>query len=236
VRKLLLLLGFVVGAILGLPIAILVIFPVSLYRGARAVHASGTLYRASISNHPTLAGPALVRLSGAFTPSTSTAHDILGLAIRFQKTLSDDPKDGDQDLLLGTFTSFSTARRSLATTDAADFLANAYASVTPWTRADGTVTTFTIPAAKPAAPAADNLDRIARLDADIAANRATLSLQSDGAVVATVTLTARSDADPRLLRESMFRTGRGIRPLGIRNGLRATIYPISQLARRLRGG
>jgi hypothetical protein len=234
--RLVLLLGFVVGAILGLPIAILVIFPVSLYRGARAVHASGTLYRATVSNHPTLSGPALVRLSGAFTPSTATAHDILGLAIRFQKEASDDPRAGDQDLLLGTFTSFATARASLASTDAADFLANAYSSVTPWTRTDGTVTTFTIPAAKQPDPAATGGDRLARLDADIAAGRAAWSLQSAGAPVATITLTGRSDGDPRLLRESMFRTGRGLRPLGIRNGLRAVIYPISQLARRLRGG
>jgi hypothetical protein len=34
----------------------------------------------------------------------------------------------------------------------------------------------------------------------------------------------------------MFRQGRAIRPVGFRNGVRATVYPISQLARRLRGG
>jgi len=45
-------------------------FPISLYRGARVVHAEGVVCRAeNVARDPVgqrLAGPALVRLSGAF--------------------------------------------------------------------------------------------------------------------------------------------------------------------------
>jgi hypothetical protein len=55
-------------------------------------------------------------------------------------------------------------------------------------------------------------------------------------VIAELRLVERMPIDDRLLRASMFRQGRGVRPLGLRNGIRATVYPISQTARRLRGG
>jgi hypothetical protein len=34
----------------------------------------------------------------------------------------------------------------------------------------------------------------------------------------------------------MLRTARGLVPTGFRNGIRLVAYPVSQLARRLRGG
>ena len=49
-------------------------------------------------------------------------------------------------------------------------------------------------------------------------------------------LVERLASDATTLRASMFRQGRSLRPLGLRNGIRATVYPLSQLARRLRGG
>jgi hypothetical protein len=55
-------------------------------------------------------------------------------------------------------------------------------------------------------------------------------------VVGELRLVTRAALDDRGLRASMFRQGRGVRPLGLRNGIRATVYPISQAARRLRGG
>jgi hypothetical protein len=64
-----LLILFAIGAVFGLAIG-LVIFPTSLVRGARAVHAEGVVCRAEIvAQDPAgqrLVGPALVRLSGAF--------------------------------------------------------------------------------------------------------------------------------------------------------------------------
>nr|MDQ3370751.1 hypothetical protein [Myxococcota bacterium] len=68
--------------------------------------------------------------------------------------------------------------------------------------------------------------------------RFTLSVHAGGAAteVAELRLLERLPIDDRTLRTSMFRQGRAVRPLGLRNGIRATVYPFSQLARRLRGG
>jgi hypothetical protein len=233
---------FAAGAVLGLVLGP-VVFAVSGWRAARAVHADGVVCRAEITARDPcaarLAGPALVRLSGALAPQTTTGSDVLGLVIRMQRTASDDPARGDQDLLLGSFESFHTAGRDRARTDAGDYLANHYSTVTPWwLTGHGAVILRLVP--PPAAPASRGSDRLARLDADLAADRARFSLAVDtpagGSTVAELRLIARLAIDDRALRASMFRHGRGLRPLGLRNGIRATVYPISQLARRLRGG
>jgi hypothetical protein len=232
---------FVVGAVLGLAIGV-VVFAISLVRRARAVHAEGVVCRAELTARDPagerLVGPALVRLSGALEGARSSS-DILGLDIRMQRSASSDPRNGDQDLLLGTFESFLTASGDRARTNAGDFLANRYSTVTPWwlTR-EGPVRLRLIP---PAPAAADRgTDRLARLDADLAAGRARFDLAlGTGAaerVIAELWLVERIAIDDRALRASMFRQGRGVRPLGFRNGIRATVYPISQTARRLRGG
>jgi hypothetical protein len=92
----------------------------------------------------------------------------------------------------------------------------------------------------PPAAADRGSDRLARLDADLATGRAGFTLMvgtgSGELALADVQLTERVDIDGRRLHESMFRHGRGVRPLGLRNGIRATVYPMSQAARRLRGG
>lgn len=231
---------FAIGALLGLVLGV-VIFPVSLYRRARAVHAEGVVCRAELVAHgpeiAALAGPALVRLSGAFEGQRSTAADVLGLDLRLQRAASDDPRTGDQDLLFGTFESFASAGRDRARTNVGDYLANAYSTVTPWWVAGhGAVILRLI--APPAQPAERGADRLARLDADLAAGRArfALAITSAAQVVGELRLVARAELDDRGLRASMFRHGRGVRPLGLRNGIRATVYPLSQAARRLRGG
>ena len=234
---------FGIGALLGIAVGA-VIFFISLYRGARAVHAEGVVCRAQLSARdpvigPQLAGPALVRLSGAFEGNATTGTDVLGLDIRMQRTASDDGRVGDQDLLLGTFESFTTARRDRAATNAGDYLANRYSTVTPWwVMGTGPAILRLAPAQAVAADRAP--DRIARLDADLAADRArmVLSVHADGAAteVAELRLVERLPADAHALHTSMFRQGRALRPLGLRNGIRATVYPLSQLARSLRGG
>jgi len=233
---------FALGAVLGLVVG-LVIVPVSLYRAARAVHADGVVCRAElVARDPRaadLAGPALVRMSGALEPQATTGSDVLGLCIRMQREASDDAARGDQDLLLGTFESFHTAGRDRAHTAAGDYLANRYSTVTPWWLTSyGPVILRLVP--PPAAPAARGSDRLARLDADLAADRARFSLAvntpAGQATLAELRLIERLAIDDRALRASMFRQGRGLRPLGLRNGIRATVYPMSQLARRLRGG
>jgi hypothetical protein len=235
---------FAIGAVLGLVIGV-VIFPVSLYRGARAVHADGVVCRAElIARGPAgqhLAGPALVRLSGAFGGQASAGSDVLGLDIRMQRTASADVRHGDQDLLLGSFESFATAGRDRANTNVGDYLANRYSTVTPWwVGSHGPVILRLVPLAPAALPADRGADRLARLDADLAADRARFELAvgtGDARVaIAELRLVERIATDDRGLRASMFRQGRGVRPLGLRNGIRATVYPMSQTARRLRGG
>jgi hypothetical protein len=232
---------FVVGALLGLAVA-LVIIPISLVRGARAVHAEGVMCRAEIAaRHPIgerLAGPALVRLSGVFESQTA-GSDVLGLDIRMQRTPSSDARHGDQDLLLGSFESFATASRDRASTNAGDYVSNRYSTVTPWwVPIYGPVVLRLVPPA--GLPASRGADRLARLDADIAADRARFTLAvdtgDDERAIAELRLIERVAIDDRKLRASMFRQGRGMRPLGLRNGIRATVYPLSQIARGLRGG
>jgi len=229
---------FAIGAAIGLALS-LVIVPVSLCRRARAVHAEGVVCRAELTTRDpalaALAGPALVRLSGAFEAEGSTGSDVLGLELRLQRAASDDPRSGDQDLMFASFESFATAARDRARTDVGDYLANRYSMVTPWwlPGRGGVVLKLAPP---PAQPAARGADRLARLDADLAADRARLPLTLAGEPVGELRLVARLAIDDRTLRASMFRHGRGVRPLGLRNGIRATVYPLSQLARRLRGG
>jgi hypothetical protein len=235
---------FAIGGVLGLALAV-VIAPISLYRRARAVHADGVVCRAVvIAREPEgdrLAGPALVRLSGALA-GPDAASDVLGLELRMQRTASDDARIGDQDLVLGTFESFHTIARDRARTNAGDFLANAYSTVTPWwLPGHGPVILRLSPPSADGVPAADRAtDRLGRLTADLAADRARLVLTADVGnhriELAELRLISQLTTDGHALRASMCRAGRGLRPLGLRNGIRATLYPLSQLARRLRHG
>lgn len=227
--------GYVVGMVLGAPIA-LVIFVVSLVRKARAVHAEGLVCRGALtSSVPELNGPALVRLSGAFTGLRDTAPDVLGVMLRLQATAVDDAAIGDQDLPLASFESFATARRDRAATIATSFVANHYASVTPWTVRGRAAIIRLIPTTTETAA-----DRPASLEADLAADRAVWQLalgdRARPEVIGSLRLSARLTIDDRPLRASLRRHARGIRPCGIRNGIRAVVYPMSQAARRLRGG
>lgn len=235
---------FVIGALIGVVVGAVVFF-ISLYRGARAVHAEGVVCRAELVAcdsvvGPRLAGPALVRLSGAFEGPATTGTDVLGLDIRMQRTADRDGRVGDQDLLLGTFESFLTAKRDRAKTNTRDYLANEYSTVTPWWVMGQGPATLRLTAVHPPAPVERGADRIARLDADLGADRARMLLSvhrgDTATIVAELRLVERLAADARTLRASMFRQGRALRPLGLRNGIRSTVYPLSQLARGLRGG
>lgn len=246
-RALVLWVLFAVGAVAGFVLGVIAIFWVSLIRGARAVHADGVVCRAELIAHdalvgPRLAGAALVRLSGAFEPQDTTGKDVLGLDLRLRRPAqagSLDATIGEQDLPLGTFESFITAARDRDRTDAVDYLDNRYSSVTPWWVPGVGPTVFHL-LPPPPRPRDRGADRIARLDADLVDDQARLgvSVEMNGGMidVAELRLIERLPIDGRALRVSMFRQGRAIRPVGFRNGVRATVYPISQLARRLRGG
>lgn len=238
---------FAVGALVALTLLAVPIFLWSLIRGARAVHADGVVCRAEVvpidaAIGPRLAGPAVVRLGGAFKNEGETGSDVLGMAVRFRRSAGPiaseaDLADGDQDFLAGTFESFWTARKDQARTRVEDFLANEYSSVSVW-RIDG-AGPGKLRALPPSPAGSRTGSRIERLDADIAAGRAafTLEARTNGTrvPVAELRLLERLPHRGRALRISMFRTGRGLRPTGFRNGIRAVVYPVSQLARRLRG-
>ena len=129
-------------------------------------------------------------------------------------------------------------------TNVADYLANQYGSVAPWrVRGLGVMWLRAIP--DPTASVPKTGLRTERLEADIAAGRANFVLEArgapgpDGAVkrrLVQVRLTERLPADDPAHRISMFRSGRGVVPTGFRNGVRSVLYPVSQLARGLRGG
>lgn len=230
------LVGYAIGMLLGAPLA-LAIFVISFVRKARAVHAEGVVCRGELTSpFPALRGPALVRLSGAFTGARDTRPDVLGLMLRLQAHAVDDAAVGDQDLPLASFEGFATAGRDRDATIATSFVANHYASVTPWALPGrGAVILRLVPTTTATAA-----DRLASLDADLAAGRAAWQLalgdRAAPEVIGELRLIARLAIDDRPLRASLRRHGRGIRPLGIRNGIRAVVYPMSQLARRLRGG
>jgi hypothetical protein len=226
------------------------IFLWSLIKGARAVHADGVLCRAELVAvdavvGPRLAGPALARFSGALAREGAASPDILGLALRLRAAADADAgvDAGDQDLLVGTFESFRSAGADKARTRVDDYLANAYDTVTPW-RVDGLGVVRLRAVPGPARDPARGEDRRARLIADIAAGVAELALGAhpdDGGTgpltpIATIRITAVSPLEASGLHERLSRHGRGVTAVGFRNGIRRVVYPVSQLARRIRGG
>ncbi len=81
-------------------------------------------------------------------------------------------------------------------------------------------------------------DRVRHLDEGLTKDRArfivTLDDGKSSTEIAELRLIERTSLDGARLRASMFRAGRGIRAVGFRNGIRASLYPLSQLARRVR--
>jgi len=230
---------FVIGVMIGAVLAI-VIFVMAFRRRARAFHAQGTVCRGELTAlddvvGPVLAGSVRVRLSSASHDENSPEPSILGLAMKL---------GSDQDLPLASFESFMKASEATRTTDVADYLGNQFSSVTPWNvRGLGIVWLRAIP--DPAANVPKTGNRVERLAADIAAGRAAFRLEArggpgpDGALrarIAELRLVEKLPADDPGFRISMLRTGRGLVPTGLRNGIRVIDYPVSQLARRLRGG
>ena len=229
---------FVIGMVIAIVLA-LPIFLRSLVRGARSFHPRGTMCRAEIValDHDVgarLAGAATVRLSGSTGNENSTEQTVLGMAIKLPC---------GQDLPLATFEAFLRLADATKHTNVADYLANEFASVSPWNvRGLGVVWLRAVPSAPSDAASGT---RIERLDARIAAGHSTLVLEARDAPgpnapvrarLAEVRLVDRLAADDPRFVISMFHTGAGFIPTGLRNGIRAVVYPVSQLARHLRGG
>lgn len=231
-------LAFAAGVLVAIVVSIYIFFR-SLVRKARAFHPRGSVCRAEITAlddaiGPRLAGPARVRFSSSTADENALSPSIIGMAIKLD----------NQDLVVATFESFMKVNEATKTTNVADYMANQYGSVAPWrVRGVGPIWVRAIPSSE--SGKATTGTRTERLEADIAANRATFTLElRDGpgagdpvrARVAELRLLERFPDDDPAFRISMFNTGRGVVPTGFRNGLRALVYPVSQLARRVRGG
>jgi len=231
-RKLGLAILFGVGYVVAWIFVALPIYIISKRRHARAFHPQGTLCRAQVdSTELDLAGPAFVRLSGASGDEDSATRTIVGMAIKFS---------GGQDLPLASFESFLHVKTATANTDITDYLANTFASVSPWKLPDTGIVWFRARRVLPAGTSSSTeATRTARLRDDITQQRATIELEirsrpnADGPLIrklATITLTEILPEDPTF-RISMFHTGRHLVPTGFRNGVRAAVYPVSQRGR-----
>jgi hypothetical protein len=232
---------FIFGMAVGVAIS-WIIFLWALIKAARPIHFDGAVCKAQLTAIDQgagrrLDGPCLARLSGGLGKENSSGTDVLGFSVRCQKdTFSDDLRVGDQDLVFGTFKSFLSLPFTMKNVKTADYLANEYSSVTPWRVAGfGSVTLRANP---PRTEPRDGENRLARLDADIAAGTAVFTIEGrrggDWIALAKLTLVQRLPSDGKALRISMFRTGRQYIPTGARNGIRAVVYPVSQFARGLR--
>ncbi len=230
---------FVAGILAALIVSIYIFFR-SLYRARRAFHAYGSVCTAQITAldetvGPRLAGTARVRFSSSTAAENSPDASIIGLAIKIED---------QQDIVVATFESFMKVNEATKNTDITDYMRNQYGSVAPWRVPTlGPIWFRAIP--DPASNTPKTGSRTERLEADIAADRAKFVIEArtgpgpNDAVIkplAELRLLERLPDDDRNFKISMFNTGRGIKPTGFRNGVRVVVYPVSQLARRLRGG
>jgi hypothetical protein len=229
---------FVAGVLVALVVSIYIFFR-SLHRKGRAFHKWGSVCRAEITTldeelGKRFAGTARVRFSTSTAEENSPDPSIIGMAIKIEDT---------QDIVVATFEAFVKVNEATKNTNVADYMANQYGSVAPW-RVPGLGPIWFRAIPNPESGASTSGKRTERLEADIAAGRATFVIEArerpfaDGKVItrlAELRLLERLPDDESKFHISMFHTGRGIKPTGFRNGIRAVVYPVSQFARGLRG-
>ena len=241
---------FWLGAVLGVPVAP-VAFVAAFVMGRRVFHRSGVVCEAEVEPvHPkakALAGPAVVRLSGAGREEGSRSSDVLGIAMRFLRepiALPFDPStrlDGDQDLDLASFSGLMphAVWKSMQRTDVSDYLSNSYRSVSPFRVCDTwTGELWAVPGPLP--ESIEGTTRAERLASAIATGKARLDLEvrtsAQTIPIATVWLRRVWGTPSPQLRTSMMRHGRGLVAGGVRSGLRVPVYAASQAGRALRRG
>jgi hypothetical protein len=237
--------GVVLGWILGPVFGVM-----GLVRGARPLHPSGSTFRATVSVHSQtpldlralggrLAGPALVRFSGAIWKANETWPDVLGCAIRLQTDEHDGAEASaeDQDVLFATIQRPWTMPLAPFTTDVRDYLGNDYLGVSPFdVGLDREVYLRLHPDHPCQAAEGTRTERLAREVGDVA-RRASLTLGvSEGPYgpwvpVASVAILRPAHVDGEALRFHPFRQGRGVRPRGFIQGLRRGVYAFSQATR-----
>jgi hypothetical protein len=222
----------------------------SWMRRARTLHPRGVIYRATVSVHAQapadlyalagrLAGPALLRFSGALWKSRETWPDVLGCAIRLRRDEGDSAEADadDQDLLFATIQRPWTMPLAPFTTDVRDYLGNDYLGVSPFDVGLDREVYLRLRPDRPSRADADETSRAARLAYEVEHEGARLTLGvSEGPYgpwvpVAAIALQRLAHVDGETLRFHPFRQGRGVRPRGFIQGLRRGVYAFSQAAR-----
>jgi hypothetical protein len=220
---------------------------VSLARRARTFHPRGPVFHGIVARHgdaPTeltsvadrLAGPALVRFSGALWKEDEDRIDVLGCAIRLRRTEGDtaDVADDDQDLLFATIRRPWTMLLAPFTTDVHDYLANDYFAVSPFDVGGGRRRYLRLHPTHRSNTRGTRAERLARA-VDRGAARFILEISPDPfgpwEPLLHVALERVARVDGEALRFRPFRTGRGVQPRGFIHGLRRGVYALSQGAR-----
>lgn len=221
---------------------------VSFARHARTFHPRGPVYHANVTTHVQappqiatvagrLAGPALVRFSGALWKHAENIQDVLGFAMRFRRDDRETAKPAadDQDLLFATIRRPYTMPFSPLSTNVEDYLGNDYYAVSPFEVGIGKKVYFRIHPAHPSTRRyGTRSEKIAR---DVAMGEAILDLEYSGEPLgpwlpaATIRLQRVAHVDGEALRFRPFRAGRAVRPTGFIHALRVGVYALSQLAR-----
>lgn len=220
-------------------------------RHARFFHPDGITYRAEVrecaareSLRPValrVAGPALVRLSSALWRRQREWPDVLGLALRLrsEETVTEEPSEGDQDLLFATVRSPWTLALAPLTTDTHDWLENDYYAVSPFQVRGLGRAKLRITSSRADAP---GHSRVERLEAALRAGQARFTLEvfprrgetaGRWHALAELRLLEQVTLNPATLRFWPFRDGRGITPMGFVHSLRIPTYRQSQKARTL---
>jgi hypothetical protein len=182
-----------------------------------------------------LEGEALVRFSTGLHKTEVERFEVLGCAVRIRGARHGQRS---QDLIFGTLKHLWSLPLAPLTTDAQDFFANHYYTVTSFRAPDvGVVTLRLAPVHRRRAP---GNTRDERLDHRIADGQAVFAIEarspdaSDDAwtPVAHLTVTSRCKAPAHDVGFSPAHAGRGLQPVGVVNALREVAYEASRAGRR----
>jgi hypothetical protein len=213
----------------------------SRIRRSRMFHPRGVIVQARVRALPSgladvgerLSGYALVRFSGALWKYREWP-DVLGCALRFRRspevTATSDPDD--QDLLLATIRSPWTTLLAPLSTRQHDFLDNDYFGVSPFQVESGDRLKFRL---RPARTASSGTSRGEKLSEALRRGpvRLTLAVRADRLAAryrpcAEISLETPVGLEDDALRFDPFRSGRGIRPVGLVHNARSATYAASR--------
>jgi hypothetical protein len=212
----------------------------SKWRRARMFHPDGLVFTARVESRgplgERLAGPALVRLSGALWRRGHEALDVLGIAVRFGGTVETAlaPPEDAQDLLFATTPSPLTLGLSPFTTRSHDFFANHFWAVSPFDVDGVGRVKFRL---TPEIRGGTGETRDEKLRTAVAAGEARFLLETRPTfragwqAQAEIVLEREADVRQGRLVFSPFRDGRGIVPRGLVHAIRKAAYPASVAGR-----